>query len=169
MDNLVEIIIATRKSVNREHLMAMAQVMIRKDFELIRIQDSFINVFRDAEFFSASNDDLASIQHCYELASGEIVEDGTESPFWWLVCDASIPVAFDYKHEGVNQIMAIKRNSEKLAEIIFNSCEQESDLEKQQVFIEGFKTAFPHLVVPYLERRRMELEDGISCQIHQEE
>lgn len=166
MDNLIEIKSKAPRTVNREHLMSMAKDLVRKDYELIRIQDSFLKVFRDAEFYSKPNDDLSSLEQTMELATGEIIEEGQEDIFWGLVCDCGIAVAFDYKRPGVDEVHLIERNAEKIVELIFKATNKESDLEKQQVFIEGFETEFPHLSIPFLERRRMELNDGVSCQMH---
>jgi len=46
----------------------MCRNMVRKDFEMIRVQDSFIKLFNDADFFSQTNDDLLSIEHVAQIA-----------------------------------------------------------------------------------------------------
>ena len=161
MEKLVEIKIRAIRKIDRQYLREMSKDMVRKDFELIRFQDGFLELFKDAEFFSHFNDDLLSVKHCLELASGDVIEEATESRFWGVVFDAGISVAFDYKTRNGDQVKAIKKLSSTLVDLIFDSCEQESEMEKQRVFIEGFEMAFPHLSIPFMERVKTELNCGI--------
>ena len=157
MDNLAELIVNVPTEFNRDYLKRMSKDMVRKDFELLRIQDCFLNIFNEAELFSKPNDELSSVQHCLELASGIVSEDSLEDVFWGLVSDSSIALAFDYKRGSDDQISLIKENVDKFVELIFKACEKESESEKQYLFIEGFCINFPHLEVTFLKRRGMEL------------
>ncbi len=160
MEELVEINVTLPKQINREYLREMSRSMVRKDFELIRIQDRLLELFKDAEFFSHSNDELLSIQHSFELASGDILEKYTENTFWGIVSDAGTSVAFDYKRNGVSQVENINEFSEKLVDIIFDSCKHEGQIKKERSFIEGFEKEFPYLSFPFMEDLKMKTDYG---------
>ena len=121
MEKLVEFKVSAPRKIDRQHLREMSKDMVRKDFELIRFQDSFLELFKDAEFFSNFNDDLLSVQHCLELASGDVIEEATESAFWGIVCDAGISVAFDYKTRNGDKVKAIEKLSSTVVDLIFDS------------------------------------------------
>lgn len=162
MDNLSETRLTAPKQINRDYLKQMSKDMVRKDFEALRIQDGLLNIFGDAEIFSMHKDELSSIQHCLELASSNLIVDTSEDIFWSIICDSSISLAFDYKRGSLDQIKVIKGNADIIVDLIFKSCEQESENDKQQIFIRGFEVAFPHLNIPFIKKRKMELNNGLS-------
>lgn len=59
----------------------MCQEMLRKDFELLQIQESFCQIFGDAELFSQPNDDLLSIEHAIQIAYQKAREDFVGNQF----------------------------------------------------------------------------------------
>ena len=157
MDNLAELIVKVPTEFNRDYLKRISKDMVRKDFELLRVQDCFLNIFSEADIFSNPDDELSSVQHCLELASGVVVENSSEDTFWGLVSDSSIALAFDYKRGSSDHMEQIKKNVDIFVDLIFKACEMENESEKQYLFIEGFCINFPKLEVPFLKRRGLEL------------
>ena len=167
MTELEQINFSERKKLDREYLKVMAKDMVRKDFELIRIQDHFLKVFSEVEFFSKHNDDLSSIEHCLELALGEVLEEIMVDNYWALVCESGVALAFDYKREFKDQVNIIEQISETLVDLIFAASEQKNEIEKQKFFIEGFEQNYPHLKIPYVDIRKLEIGNEFICELNQ--
>ena len=139
----------------------MCKDMVRKDFEILRIQDALYNIFSNTEFYSKYDDELLSVQHSVELASGYIISKKEINPFYNVVSEAATALAFSPKETMSNCLESILKKTNILIEIIFNSSEQESEVDAQREFINAFKKNFPKIQNSYLERRSIELNDGI--------
>ncbi len=160
MDSLYRFEVKEAESITRNHLKVMCKGMVRKDFEILRIQDALYSVFNNTEFYSKYSDELLSIKHSVELASGEVLKDELDSVYWGMVSDAAMALAFQYKERPLNCIQSIAENANALVDTIFESCLNESDVGKQKDFIRGFKQAFPGLNISFIERRNKELCSG---------
>jgi len=147
--------------ISRDHLIKMCSSMVRKDFEILRVQDALYSVFNSTEFYSNYNDELLSIKHSIELASGTLIKKEAEDTYYGLVCDVAVALGVNVKWRSENCIKAIAQNANRLVEIIFESCEMEGEEEKQRSFIKGFKEYFPEATVPFVEKRHRELVSGV--------
>ena len=129
---------------SKERLTQMAKEMIRKDFEVFRVQDRLYEFFKDAEFFSHHNDEFLSVQHAVELAFGKTIK-AVDETLWGFICDCSVALAFDYKTGSQNILWNIKLNASTLADLIFRASEKDDVVSSTQDFLNGFIKKYPHL------------------------
>ena len=165
MKLLEKLSLVSETYISRDYIKLMSIDSVRKDFELIRIGEIMRGLCKEVEFYSKCSDDLLSIEQCYEFASGEVVNNFLDDVFLGLISDAAMEVAFDTKDISSEDLGFIEINAELIVNLIFLSCDEENDLDRQIVFIKGFDEHFSHLNVPFLEQRRSELKHGVLAHI----
>ncbi len=122
----------------------MCRNMIRKDFELIRIQDSFLKLFNDVEFFSIPNDDLLSVEHVAQIAFKR-VDFQIDTRLYDFICDFGCQLAFDYKNGKNSELENIKSNAATLANLIFEASTFDYQDQALRYFLKEIIKRYPHL------------------------
>lgn len=152
-----------QENISRQALKEMCKEMVRKDFEILRIQDALFSVFSNTEFYSKYDDELLSVKHTVELASGYIINKDSHCKFYQLISEAVTALIFESKGSLFRCLKQLDQIANVLVTIIFKSCEVESEIEAESIFMEAFKGHFPNIDVPFLDRREIELKDGVYC------
>jgi hypothetical protein len=134
----------------------MCRNMIRKDFELIRIQDSFLKLFNDVEFFSDQNDDLLSIDHVAQIAFKKINYEFTQD-LYDFIRDFGCQLAFNYKNGEKSELENIKENSIVFVNLIFESSTFDCQKQAMRYFLKRMIKGFPHFNLIQAKRYLKEL------------
>jgi|GEM_PF-3774413 len=134
----------------RQSNIDMCRQMLRKDFELLKIQNSFCQIFNDVEFFSKANDDVASIEHAIQIAYERPKEEFIGQHFEHLL-ECGLQLAFTcYSDKSVNAPIDIERKSRILANLYFESSTFENEFQGFKYFLKRFIQEFPDLDMPWV-------------------
>ena len=95
MSKAMDLISKMKLDTRRIAVKRMCKDMVRKDFEMIRIQDVFSNIFRDVELYSHYNDEFSSIEFTIYLAFNQQTTKLVRDPFDYMI-DCGFKLAFDY-------------------------------------------------------------------------
>ncbi len=139
----------------------MCRNMVRKDFEMIRVHDSFLNLFSDAEFFSKANDDLLSIEHVTQIAFKR-KEFQIKEQLYEYICDFGCQLAFNYINGEKSELENIKDNAAALVNLVFQASTFDSEQQAIQFFIKEIIKNYPHFNLDHAKRFLNELEFEIQ-------
>lgn len=140
----------SNKVLSREIIKQYCTRNVRKDLEIIRLQDTIGSLFRDTEFYSHYNDELASIDQTISLAFNDKAEN-IDQDLYNIITECSFKVSFNYQIYKKNDLEVIKYNSKKLVDLIFKTSEEIDNENAIKVFQRGFLKEFSHLDLNDLE------------------
>lgn len=132
----------------RQTQIEMCRQMLRKDFELLKIQNCFYQVFNEVDFFSKPNDDVASIEHVIQIAHGKVKEEFI-GPYFDYLLECGLQLAFScYSSSGSDSNSLIEEKSRKLTNLIFQSSTFEDSYTGLKYFLEEFMKSYPEIEIP---------------------
>lgn len=136
----------------RKDKINICRQMIRKDFELLKIQNSFCQIFNNAEFFSQANDDVASIEHTILLAYGRAKENFLETHLEHLI-ECGLQLGFTcYSTKKNNSANEIEKRARLFTNIVFQSATFQDDYQGHKYFLKNFMKEFPELDMPWAKK-----------------
>lgn len=144
MSEAIELISKMKLDTRRLALKRMCKNMVRKDFEMIRIQDVFSNIFRDVELYSHYNDEFSSIEFTIYLAFNQQTTKLVRDPFDYMI-DCGFKLAFDYTNTKGCVLTRMRSNSENLVDLIFEAAEEKDPREAKIKFLEAFIKSYSQL------------------------
>ncbi len=144
MSGAIDLISKIQLDTRKIAIKRMCKDMVRKDFEVIRIQDLFSNIFRDVELYSHYNDEFSSIEMTIYLAFNQQTTQLVRDPFNYMI-ECGFMLAFDYRSSNGCVLGRMKRSSETLVDLIFQAAEEKNPREAKIKFLEGYIKSFPQL------------------------
>ena len=144
MSKAIKLISSMELDTRKVALKRMCKDMVRKDFEIIRIQDVFSNIFRDVEMFSHYNDEFSSIETTIYLAFDQLSTKLNRDQFYYII-DCGFKLALNYSETRGCVLSRMRNNSNTLVNLIFLAGEEECPREAKIKFLEGFIKSFPQL------------------------
>lgn len=138
--------------LRKTNVKIMCRNMVRKDYELIRIQDKFLNIFNESNFYSVSNDELLSIDYLIQLAFNKVSIE-IDPELHDTVTDFGCQLAFQYKGNGKEELETIKENACMLVNLIFQASTFDTDAESHVFILKEMIKNYSYLNIKYAKKR----------------
>lgn len=139
-------------------LKKMCKDAIRKDFEIIKIQNHLSYAFGDIEFYSHYHDEFSSIEMAIYLAFNQKTKELIKEPFYYII-DCGLKLAFNYNNAKGCVLTRMKYDACALVDLIFQAAEKGNAKEAKIHFLTEFINSYPHL---NLEDAKAELNDELQ-------
>jgi len=127
--------------LTKENLIKMCKDMIRREFEIIRIQYTLHSVFGGIDFYSKHSDDLLSIKHAVELATKSPVNE-KKDVFYDAVMEMTGSLIFNSSCKAEHDLDVIKEKASLLVEAIFLASTKNDVQERKNEFVREIENYF---------------------------
>lgn len=132
-----------------ESKLKMCQDMIRKDFEIVRLQNVFLTLFNETQFFSRHEDEFLSIEHTIQIAFERKIENFQEG-FVNCIYECGLNLAYQTWDSSKDEsLKLVDQHSKALCELIFKASRFKSEYESLCFFLQEFMKAFPKVEMPW--------------------
>lgn len=155
-----------KEAAQHGHINNCATLM-RKDFEILRIQDHFYDLFHGVEFYSHHTDELFSIKLTIEKATQGTALEYFQDEFDFIY-DLCFEAAMNYKTKNIEPISYIKETTTILTQLIFAIRNCSSVYQAKLNFVQLYMESFPQLCSTQIQKVLDEVigeDSGVSCEI----
>jgi hypothetical protein len=133
------------KSVSKKsNIRQMYYDLMRREFELLRVQDMLCDTFGDIQIFSKTHDECTPFDIMIHNAFSESHLDYQGEPYSFII-DGIFRLFFYYKEIKSDVFEYFECQSVKIVDLIFSAGKEQKAIDSKIVFLESYIQSFPHL------------------------